>query len=392
MKKRQIIISLSGITIVVGSVLLNQFLTSLKEPPEVKVPIEVKKYVKTQPVKYGIVPTEVVAFGRVKTAQSLDMIAEVSGRMMATGLPLKEGQRFDKGDLLYRIDDAEARLNLQSQKSNFLKDIAAILPDMKIDYSESYDKWSAYFSAIDINKTLPDLPTYSSDKEKTFLATKNIFSAYYTIKSAEVNLRKFNFYAPFNGVISNIDLQSGSYVNPGNKIGTLLRSDQLEMRVDVGVADIDWIEMNSEAQVMTESGVSWTGRVARIGEFVNQNTQSIDVFIAIENQSGRKMYDGEYLKSKIPGKVVKEGMIMPRNAIFDGNKVFVLEDSLLKVKDINIHKLNPETVVFSGLAEGSELVVEPLINAHNNMKAFKLEEKNEVDIEQKDSSVKLVKS
>lgn len=392
MKLRQVIIVGIGLTILFGSFILSGVLSSMKEPPEVKTPEEIKKYVKTEKVKYTSIPTEVMAFGRVKTAESLDLIAEVSGRMNANSIPLKEGQRFNKGALLYKIDDREARLNLQSQKSNFLKELAAILPDIKIDFSDNYEAWSKYFSAIDINKPLPELPEYKNDKEKTFLATKNIFSSFYTIKSAEVNLNKYSFYAPFGGVISMVDLQSGSFVNPGNKIGTILRSDKLEMKVDVSVSDIDWVELGSQAQVVTESGRIWEGKVARIGEFVNQNTQSIDVFIAINSDKDRKIYDGEYLRSIIPGREVKSGMLVPRNAIFDGNKVFVLQDSLLKVEEIQIHKLNAESVVFSGLQEGSELVIEPLINAHNNMKAFKLEEKEDIDIEQKSSDVKLVKN
>ena len=68
-------------------------------------------------------------------------------------------------------------------------------------------------------------------------------------------------------------------------------------------------------------------------------------------------------------------MVIPRNAIFNGTKVFVVADTLLKVRDIQIHKINPESVVFSGLGEGEDLVVEPLINAHNNMRVWKLSEK-----------------
>ncbi len=68
-------------------------------------------------------------------------------------------------------------------------------------------------------------------------------------------------------------------------------------------------------------------------------------------------------------------MVIPRNAIFNGTQVFVVADTLLKVRDIQIHKINPESVVFSGLGEGEDLVVEPLINAHNNMRVWKLSEK-----------------
>lgn len=390
MKSRQFIILGIGLVVVAGSILLSGMLGGMKEAPEVKPPVEIKKYVKTEPVNYGEIPTQVVAFGRVRTAESLDVIAEVSGRMSSGQLPLKEGQSFRKGQLLYKIDETETKLNLQSQKSNFLKDLAAIMPDLKIDFSDNYEAWENYFNSINLNESLPELPEYKTNKEKTFLATKNIFSSYYSIKSSEANLRKYRFYAPFDGTISQVSLQSGSFVNPGSNIAKVLRSDKLEIKVDVSAEDIFWIEKGAPATIMAENDREWKGIVTRIGEFVNQSTQSIDVHIAV-NGSNERLYDGQYLEAKIPGKVVDNGMIIPRNAIFNGNEVFVLQDSLLKVREIKIHKTNPETAIFSGLAKGEQLVVEPLINAHNNMKAYKLEEKNkDIDLEKKGSNTKLV--
>lgn len=384
MNKRQIIIVLIGIGILVGSIALSSILSGMKDPPKKQPPKEFKKYVKTAPVIYGDVNTWIAAYGRVSSAQSLDMIAEVPGRMIEGSVRLKEGQSFRKGTLLYKIDDIEAKLNLNAQKSNFLRDLAGILPDLKIDFSESYEGWSQYFESIDIERSLPELPKHRSNKEKTFLATKNIFSSYYTIKSAEVNLKKYHFYAPFNGSISQVNLQSGSYVNPGSNIAKLVQSNNLEIKVDVALKDISWVQKGSPVKMTTDNSISsWNGRITRIGEVVNQTTQSIDVYVTIE-PGGDPIYDGIYLQAQIPGLQVKNAMVIPRNAIFNGNEVFVLEDTVLKVKEINIHKLNPDNAIFSGLVEGADMIVEPLINAHNNMRVYKLDERKDFDVEAKD--------
>lgn len=172
MKKRQYVIVAIGLGVIAISFLLNSVLAGMKEDPEKKPVIEIKKFVKTAPVQYGDVNTWVTAYGRVSTAQTLDMIAEVSGRMSEGVVRLKEGQSFKKGDLLYNIDNTEASLNLNAQKSNFLRDLAGILPDIKIDFTDNFDAWSNYFESIDIEKPLPQLPKHKSSKEKTFLATK----------------------------------------------------------------------------------------------------------------------------------------------------------------------------------------------------------------------------
>ena len=101
---------------------------------------------------------ELVAFGRVNSSLPLDLITEVSGKILQGSVPLKEGQRFRKGTLLFKVDNTEANLRLQASKSNFLKDIASILPDLKIDYPDSFELWQSYFNSIDVEQELPELP------------------------------------------------------------------------------------------------------------------------------------------------------------------------------------------------------------------------------------------
>jgi len=62
-----------------------------------------------------------------------------------------------------------------------------------------------------------------------------------------------------------------------------------------------------------------------------------------------------------------------------------LEDTLLKVKEIDVVRLEQENAIFTGLEPGSDLVIEPLVNAHNNMVAFKLKE-SDIDLERKQQS------
>lgn len=387
MKKRQIIILSISFTIVAGAVVLSMFLSGQKDPPKKARIIPAKKYVQTTVVEYKDIQTNVEAYGRVETAQSLDLVSEVAGRMYRGSVALKEGTRFSKGALLFKIDATEAELNLKSQKSNFLKDLAAIMPDLNLDFNGDYQKWVEFYEKVDINDPLPKLPGNITEKEKTFLATKGIFTSYYTIQSAEVRLKKYNYYAPFDGSIIEVTQESGAFINPGVKIGRIIRSGLHELKVSVDTRDIPWIREGAETSVFSEeTQQKWTGVVTRISDFVNLNTQSVDVYIAIRPSEDR-IYDGQFLQASIPAEVIKDGMVIPRNAIYNGNEVFVLEDTLLKRKEINIHRMSENMAIFSGLEEGSEMVSEPLINAHNNMVAFKLEEDKDINMEKKESKV-----
>lgn len=385
--KRKLIIIGSALGIITLSFMVAGYFAGQKEAPKDQKAIVAKKVVETKKVNYESLKTNVVTYGRVETAQSLDLLSEVSGRMFEGRVRLKAGENFSKGTLLFYIDDQEASLNLKSQKSNFLRDLAGILPDLKVDFNDNFDSWQKYFSALDIEKRFPDLPKSVSEKEKTFLATKGIFSTYYSIMSAEVRLDKHKYYAPFSGSVTEVMMQSGSFVNPGTKIGRVMREGLHELKVSVETKDIPWIQQNSPVKIYSEEAQKyWDGSVVRISDYVNQNTQSIDVFIAIQSD-GDKIYDGQFFQAAIPARTITDGMIMPRNAIYNGDEVFVVEDSLLKVRQINVVRLTDENAIFNGLQEGEDLVVMPLIGAYNNMVVEKKDMKD-IDLEFKQGDEK----
>lgn len=371
--KRKIYVVL-GILGILGTAYGLMALLSQKEEEKKKAVAEVKRYVKTSQVQYTDIPTELTAFGRVSSALPLDVISEVSGRMLQGNVNLKAGQKFSKGALLFRVDNTESRLRLQATKSTFLKDVSMLLPDMKIDYPESFEAWQTYFNNLDIEKSVPELPKHKNNKEKTFLSTRNIYTSYYNIKSTEANLRKHNVYAPFSGTIAEVTMQIGGFVNPGSKVAKIIKTSALELNVAVDPNDIKWVKVGSSVDISTEAGdVNWKGKVMRIGDILNSNTQALDVFVqVIPNKN--KVYEGMYLQATLPGSKVNSAMEIPRAALVENKQVYTLkQDSLLAIKEVKVHKLNSETAIVSGLETGETLISEPVIGAYEGMKLFSLD-------------------
>ncbi len=364
---RKVIIIISIITIIGGSLLLMNYFESLKDVVPKNPAVELTLYVKTKVVKYSEIITSVNATGRLTSQQYVDLSTEVQGKILEGDIPLKKGQTFKQGDLLIRIFNKEAFYNLQARKSRFLNSIANILPDLKIDFPKSYESWKAYFESITIDKDLEPLPEILSDKEKIFLAGRNILDEYFTIKSEEIRLKKYSIYAPFTGAYMEVLLEVGSIANPGSRLAKIIRTDKLELEVPVEIEDAKWINVNDKAEVVSRSGRDhWEGVVVRKSPFVDPGTQSINIFIAVNNSSDTQLYKGQYLQAIFPGKTISNAMEMPRNAVFNRDEVFIVENDKLIKKRINILKYNEETLIFSGIKEGAELVVEPLVNAHEN--------------------------
>lgn len=329
---------------------------------------ESAKIVKAAPVEYKTREIALSAIGKVISESAIDLAAEVQGEILRGDVPLKQATRFSKGTVLFRIDDEEARLSLFAQKSNFMTAIANILPDLKIDYPNSYPQWQEYFNQLSVEKPLPDLPPIKDSQEKVFFSTRNINNQFYTIKSSEERLTKYEVRAPFSGSFIEVLQEENSAVNPGARIARIARSSSLEVEVPIRTNDLSYVRSGTTVTILPETGnKEWKGIVRRIGSSVDPTTQSVNVFVSLRN-NGEKVYEGQYLRVEIPGTRLKDVMEIPRNAVFNRNQVYVVADSSeLKVKDIQIEKLKDESVLFSGLEAGEMVVIQPLVNAYPNM-------------------------
>jgi len=114
--------------------------------------------------------------------------------------------------------------------------------------------------------------------------------------------------------------------------------------------------------------MEWAGVVVRKSRFVEPDTQSLSVFVSLVSTNENPLYKGQYLKAVFNNKKIENVMEITRNAAFNHNEVFVVEDGKLSKKEITVHKINEKTLIFSGLDVNTELVVEPLVNAFENMK------------------------
>jgi multidrug efflux pump subunit AcrA (membrane-fusion protein) len=373
--RKSLISTLILVLLFFASYAIYSFLSSFGKAPEEKVREETKFYVKTEKVSYTENTTGIVETGRLLSNQNVDLSAEVSGRILAGDVALREGTDFKKGDLLIRIFDEDARNNLKASKSRFMNSIAGILPDIKIDYASSYQKYLDFFNSIEINKPLPPLPEPDSEQEKVFLASRNILNDYYSIKSAEVRLSRYKTYAPFDGTYTNVFLEPGSVANPGSRIAMMIRTDKLELEVPVRVGDSYWIKVGDKVKLTTKDhSFTWTGTVVRKSNFMDPNSQAISVFVSIAPEKGKPLFQGQYLLAEFEKKTLKESMEIPRNAVFDRDKIFTVVDGKLRERKIDILKTSETTVFFSGLPKGTDVVVEPLVNAIEGSNAEILEQ------------------
>jgi multidrug efflux pump subunit AcrA (membrane-fusion protein) len=324
---------------------------------------KLKRQVATELVSYDKISSSIEVPGRLVASQTVEVISEASGKILPGNIALKKGQGFNKGDLICKIYDEEQVLSLKASKSRLLNSMANALPDIKFDYPDQYENVLGFFESIQIEKPLPDLPEIEDKSLKIFLASRDILNQYYTIEVAEERLRKHSIYAPFGGAIMDVYLQAGGIANIGTRVAKIIDTDVLELEVPIDLQELPWISIGDKVDVLNETrSHTWNGVVARISEFIDPTTQAASVFVQVKNSGENPVYAGMYLIARFNTRAITSVMEIPRQAVFNQDEVFIVVDSTLRKHQINIQKVNQTTLIFNGLEEGTEIVVEPLIN------------------------------
>ena len=177
-------------------------------------------------------------------------------------------------------------------------------------------------------------------------------------------LKRYTLYAPFDGTFTQVNLEVGAFVNMGTQLAKMISTNNLEVEVPVENRQSEWIKVGSPAVIhSTSRNKTWDGHVVRKADFVSPNTQSRSIFVKVDQDNSRDLLSGEYLEVEFKGQDIPNAMEIQRSAVFNSNMVFTVVEGRLKKESINLIKYNEETIVFDGLEPGTELVMEPLINA-----------------------------
>ena len=357
--------ALAGLAIIGAGVFAARTLIGMKEQRPVVSPPRATKLVKTQPVVLTSESPLTYIKGRVLAVDRIELFAEVNGVVLGSGKVFREGVRYERGETMLRLDDSEPKMALLAQRSAFLQLLTSALPDLKIDYPESYPKWRDYTARFDVAQTLDELPAFSTDQEKFFLSNRGILNQFYSIRSAEERLSKYTLQAPFAGEVTLSSINTGALVRAGQKIGELVSSGGFEIESAVSRDALAFVAVGDSVKFTTDNGEALRGTVARVLKTIDPATQTGKVFVRVDNMDLR---DGVYLSGTVYSTPIPEVMRIPRELLVNESSVYTLvADSVLALTPVSVAVLSERDALISGLREGTLLLAEPVTNAFDGM-------------------------
>lgn len=356
---------LSVIILAISVFAYNSFIANKKQR---KFPTrKIEKTVFTEVVKNSEVPIVINERGSLRAKNRVQLFSEVQGVLKNTKKEFRVGVSFKKGEVLLNINSDEHTATLKAQKSVFQNLIVSIIPDLRMDYPEAFENWENYLKNFDVESPIRKIPESTSDKEKYFITAKNIYTTYYNIKNLEVRLEKYKIRAPFDGIITETNVNKGGMIRAGQNIGEFINTDIFELVLSVNAALANDLRIGKNVVLHDLSqSIEVTGKVVRISGKIDQTSQTLDVFIDVK---GNNLREGLYLEAKMFARNVPNAFEIKRKLLLPNNRVFVFKDSVLSTVTITPVFYKENSIIVKGLEDGIELVSKPVSGGFDGMPA-----------------------
>ncbi|MEM6645957.1 MAG: efflux RND transporter periplasmic adaptor subunit [Bacteroidota bacterium] len=202
----------------------------------------------------------VVASGRVQPEVEVQISPDVSGEIIT--LPVLEGDRVSKGDLLVRIDPDFYRAQLEQSEAGVLQSKASLAQrradmlnaELEMNRTRTlFEKNAVPQSDLERAET-----TYEVQKAGYEAAGYSVQSAEARQREATENLSRTTIYAPMNGTISQLNVELGERAlgtvqMQGTVLMTLAKLDQMEIMVDVNENDVVNVALGDTAAIEVDA-------------------------------------------------------------------------------------------------------------------------------------------
>ena len=307
------------------------------------------------------------------------LTAEVGGEVIYRSKKFSEGSSVIEGEILAKIDDTD----LQLQYKNDLLQLANAEVQYSLQLAEAEvakQAWEKMGDGIASDLTLK--------KPQLKQAEALLAVAKAQVSSAEKKLDKTEIVAPYAGRIQNVNIDLGTTIIPGQPVGALYTSSEIEVTLAVKDNDLQFLSIPMDGRKLDPSeqalveiksfykgkNQTWIGRLERVDGVIDPITRMINLIAVFKNDfieiDKPNLPIGLFVEAQIDGIKLKDIFSIPVNAISQNNEVYIVnnDNELVSIKLPILKKYSDFVIVKDGLKAGERIVTSKLSTASNGIK------------------------
>ena len=369
---------LRPILIIAGATLIASALYVLgrvsPQPIEKPSPMDVNVQILT-PVNYEI---KIKSTGTTTPITQTILTSEVGGEVIYRSKKFSEGSSVISGEILAKIDDTD----LQLQYKNALLQLASAEVQFAVQEAEAeiaQEAWEKVGEGA-AKELVAKKPQLKQAKAALEVAKAQV-------DSAEKKLNKTEISAPYTGRIQNINIDLGSTILPGQPIGSMYTSNEIEVTLSVKDSDLQFLDIPMDGRKLNPDQKSlvvikslykgkmqeWEGNLERVDGVIDPMTRMIKLIANFKNNfiedSQPILPIGLFVEAEISGKKLMDVFIVPNTALTpNGELLLVNKDNELEIRKVNIITQTKDYILIKeGMIPGERIVVSKLSIATNGM-------------------------
>ncbi|MGJ8561266.1 MAG: efflux RND transporter periplasmic adaptor subunit [Litorimonas sp.] len=364
-------------TAVGGTIAMSAF---SPEPEETDTPIKALP-VLTATAKTDSVMMTVKAQGEVQPRTEINIVSQVGGRITYMSPDYIQGGRFNRGDLLVRIDPAEYKLRVTQARAN-VSQAQTVLARERSEADLARMDWE------DLGRGGTPTPLTLREPQMAEAAAQ-LESAKARLEEAALQLSRTEIRAPFDGRVTERLVDAGEFVGMSSRLGKIYATDIMDVRLPMTQTDLARAGLFLGYEAKGDKGVpvrltltsigsesEWTGYITRTDGRFDSQSRVLHVYAEVRNpfanvSEGRPpLAPGLYVDAEINGPVIDNVVTIPRAALRGTSDVYVAnDDGTLSIKTVSVQSSDrTQAVLHSGIKAGDEVITSPIRGVAEGMK------------------------
>ena len=313
--------------------------------------------------------------GTVVPNTESQLIPEVSGRVVWMSPALVNGGYFEAGQPLLRLEDNDYRSTLDRARASLTR--------AEAEHEHARFEYQRLKSLED--KQLASRSQIENQLRAYRVQEAALQDARAAFTQASRDLARTEIKAPFTGLVRQKSVDIGQFVNRGSPIATIYAGDQAEIRLPIADRQLAFLNLpvahRGELPLEQQPSVtltaeyagrtlSWNGRVVRTEAQIDTSSRMVHVVARVDNaEQAVPLNVGLFVNAEIEGLLVDDIVVMPRNALRNGNRVLVVdEENRLHYRTVDPLRLyRDEVLIQGGLEAGERVCISPLQTAIDGM-------------------------
>ncbi len=171
------------------------------------------------------------------------------------------------------------------------------------------------------------------------------------------------FYAPMDGVVDDLQVQSGFYVRPGTTLMRIAQLDEVWVEAEIYAMNTERVKVGQYVAVSVdyEPGRIWRGQIDFIYPTLNKKTKSLTVRVKLSNKMGF-LKPNMYATVDVDLEDKEQRVLVPKSAVIrtgsQNRVVLVIADDQFKSVEVLLGQQNQQYIeVLYGLEPHDTVVV-----------------------------------